>query len=201
MLQESLTEQQQRIFNYIQSLIENRGFGPSIREIADKMGFKSPNGVVCHLKALEKKGLITRTAKHSRSIVLTEAANEETRGLPLAGRVAAGSLTQANEQTERIDLASLFTRKGTFLLEVSGDSMIDAAIADGDLVVVEKRQNASEGDIVVALNGDGEATLKYWYPEKNRIRLQPANKNLKPIYVKDAKVTGVVVGVIRRINR
>lgn len=201
MLQESLTEQQQRIFNYIQSLIENRGFGPSIREIADKMGFKSPNGVVCHLKALEKKGLITRTAKHSRSIVLTEAANEETRGLPLAGRVAAGSLTQANEQTERIDLASLFTRKGTFLLEVSGDSMIDAAIADGDLVVVEKRQNASEGDIVVALNGEGEATLKYWYPEKNRIRLQPANKNLKPIYVKDAKVTGVVVGVIRRMNR
>lgn len=201
MLQETLTEQQQRIFNYIRNLIENRGFGPSIREIAAKMGFKSPNGVVCHLKALEKKGLIKRTAKHSRSIVLTDAANEETRGLPLAGRVAAGSLTEANEQVERIDLAGLWTRKGTFLLEVSGDSMIDAAIADGDLVVVEKRQNAAAGDIVVALNGEGEATLKYWYPEKNRIRLQPANKKLKPIYVKDAKVTGVVVGVVRRMNR
>lgn len=201
MLQEKLTEQQQRIFNFVRTLINNRGFGPSIREIADEMGFKSPNGVICHLKALEKKGLIKRTAKHSRSIVLTDAANEETRGLPLVGRVAAGSLTEANEQDERVDLANLWTRKGTFLLEVSGDSMIDAAITDGDLVVIEKRQNASPGDIVVALNAEGEATLKYWYPEKTRIRLQPANKKLKPIYVKEAKVTGVVVGVIRKMTR
>jgi repressor LexA len=200
MLQEQLTAKQQTIFNYIRSLIEGRGFGPTIREIAEKMDFKSPNGVVCHLKALERKGLIRRSAHKSRSIVLTDQAAEEVHGLPLAGKVAAGSLMEAIEQTERIDLASIWTRKGTYVLSVSGDSMIDAAIADGDYVVVEKRYTASAGDIVVARTSDGDATLKYWFPEKNRIRLQPANNRMKPIYSRDAKVIGVVVGVIRDLK-
>jgi len=201
MLQEQLTRQQKRIFDYIRTLLEERGFGPTIREIGDMMGFKSPNGVVCHLRALEKKGLIERTAKRSRSIVLTEKAQSEVNGLPLAGLVAAGALTEATENIERIDLGQIWNRKGTYLLKVSGDSMVDAAIADGDLVVVEKRQNAAAGDIVIALTGEGEATLKFWFPEKNRIRLQPANKKMKPIYVRDAKVIGIVVGVIRRFGR
>ena len=200
MLQEQLTAKQQIIFDYIRSLIEGRGFGPTIREIAEKMDFKSPNGVVCHLKALERKGLIHRSAHKSRSIVLTDQAAEEVHGLPLAGRVAAGSLMEAIEQTERIDLTSIWTRKGTYVLTVSGDSMIDASIADGDYVVVEKRYSANAGDIVVARTPDGDATLKYWFPEKNRIRLQPANKNMKPIYSRDAKVIGVVVGVIRDLK-
>jgi repressor LexA len=198
MLQETLTAQQNRIFGYIRTTIDKRGFGPSIREIADEMGFKSPNGVVCHLVALEKKGLIRRTAKHSRSIVLTEQAAEEVQGLPLAGRVAAGAFMEAVEQVERIDVGKLWNRKGNYVLQVVGDSMIEAAIADGDYVVIEKRQTASAGDIVVACTGEGEATLKYWYPEKNRIRLQPANRKLKPIYSRDVKVLGVVVGVIRK---
>ena len=200
MLQEQLTAKQQIIFDYIRSLIEGRGFGPTIREIAEKMDFKSPNGVVCHLKALERKGLIRRSAHKSRSIVLTDQAAEEVHGLPLAGRVAAGSLMEAIEQTERIDLASIWTRKGTYVLTVSGDSMIDASIADGDYVVVEKRYSANAGDIVVARTPDGDATLKYWFPEKNRIRLQPANKKMKPIYSRNAKVIGVVVGVIRDLK-
>lgn len=197
MLQESLTSQQNRIFGYIRSTIEKRGFGPSIREIADQMGFKSPNGVVCHLVALEKKGLIRRTAKHSRSIVLTEEAAEEVHGLPLAGRIAAGALMEAVEQVERIDVGKLWNRKGNYVLQVVGESMIEASIADGDYVVIEKRQTASPGDIVVACTGEGEATLKYWFPEKNRVRLQPANRKLKPIYSRDVKVLGVVVGVVR----
>ena len=200
MLQEQLTAKQQIIFDFIRSLIEGRGFGPTIREIAEKMDFKSPNGVVCHLKALERKGLIHRSAHKSRSIVLTDQAAEEVHGLPLAGRVAAGSLMEAIEQTERIDLASIWTRKGTYVLTVSGDSMIDASIADGDYVVVEKRYSANAGDIVVARTPDGDATLKYWFPEKNRIRLQPANKKMKPIYSRNAKVIGVVVGVIRDLK-
>lgn len=201
MLQERLTEQQKRIFDYIKNTLEERGFGPTIREIMNMMGFKSPNGVVCHLQALEKKGLIERSAKQSRSIVLTDQAQSEIRGLPLAGLVAAGALREATEDIERIDLGQLWNRKGTYLLRVTGDSMIDAAITDGDLVVIEKRQNASPGEIVIAMTGEGEATLKYWFPEKNRIRLQPANKKMKPIYVRDAKVVGIVVGVIRRFNR
>jgi repressor LexA len=201
MLQEKLTTQQQKIFNFIRQTIRTRGFGPSIREIAEKMKFKSPNGVVCHLVALEKKGLIHRTAKHSRSIVLTDQANEEVQGLPLVGRVAAGAMMEAIENIEHVDLGKLWAREEAFLLQVTGDSMVEAAIHDGDLVVVEKRQTANSGDIVVACTGAGEATLKYWFPEKNRIRLQPANRNLKPIYVRDVKVNGVVVGVIRVMKK
>ena len=197
MLQEQLTKKQQVIFDFIRSRIEQEGYGPTIREIADEMGFSSPNGVICHLTALEKKGLIHRSSHKSRSIVLTEEVHEEIRGLPLAGRVAAGGLMEAFEQDERVDLGELWTRKGTYVLEVSGDSMIDAHIQDGDYVVVQNKRTASKGDITVVRNSEGEATLKYWYPEKNRIRLQPANKRLKPIYTRDAKVIGVVVGVVR----
>lgn len=197
MLQEQLTKKQQVIFDFIRSRIEQEGYGPTIREIADEMGFSSPNGVICHLTALEKKGLIHRSSHKSRSIVLTEEVHEEIRGLPLAGRVAAGGLMEAFEQDERVDLGELWTRKGTYVLEVSGDSMIDAHIQDGDYVVVQNKRTATKGDIAVVRNSEGEATLKYWYPEKNRIRLQPANKRLKPIYTRDAKVIGVVVGVVR----
>ncbi len=200
MLQEKLTKRQQAIFDFIRNTIDNSGFGPTIREIADEMGYRSPNGVMCHLRALQKKGLINRTSNKSRSIVLTDEASEEVNGFPLAGRVAAGALMEAVEQQERVDIAKLWPTKGTYLLEVDGDSMIDAQIAPGDYVVVKRRHSASKGDIVVARTSDGEATLKYWFPEKNRVRLQPANKRLKPIYSKDAKVIGVVVGVVRKMG-
>ena len=104
---------------------------------------------------------------------------------------------EAIEQTERLDVANLWPKKGTYVLEVEGESMIDAQIAPGDYVVVKRRHTASKGDIVVARTSEGEATLKYWFPEKNRIRLQPANSTMKPIYTRDAKVIGVVIGVIR----
>jgi repressor LexA len=200
MLQEKLTERQQTIFTFIRKMIEERGFGPTIREIAEEMNYKSPNGVMCHLRALQKKGLINRTSNKSRSIVLTEEVTEELHGFPLAGRVQAGALMEAVEQTERIDVGKLWPQKNTFVLEVEGNSMIDAQIASGDYVIVKKRSTASKGDIVVARTSDGEATLKYWFPEKNRVRLQPANKRMKPIYSKDVKVIGVVQGVVRKIK-
>ncbi|MEM7783471.1 MAG: transcriptional repressor LexA [Planctomycetota bacterium] len=200
MLQEKLTKRQQTVFDYIRKKIEKDGYGPTIREIADKMGFASPNGVICHLTALEKKGLITRLNNKSRSISLTDEVTQELNGFPMAGRVAAGALMEAVEQTERLDITSLWPQRGTYVLEVDGDSMIDAQIAPGDYVVVKKRHTASRGDIVVARTSDGDATLKYWFPEKNRIRLQPANKSMKPIYSKDAKVIGVVIGVIRKLK-
>ena len=198
MLQSTLTKRQRRIFDFIRDEIDGNGNAPTIREIADEMGFASPNGVMCHLRALEKKGLINRGSYKSRSIKLTDEVEGELRGLPLAGRVSAGVLVEAVEQSERIDIGSFWNRKGNFVLQVDGDSMIEASIAPGDYVVVKSRRTADAGDMVVARTSDGEATLKYWYPEKNRIRLQPANKKMKPIYSRDAKVIGVVIGVVRQ---
>jgi len=122
------------------------------------------------------------------------------RGLPLAGRIAAGVMHEAIEQNERIDFGDMFKKKNLFVLEVSGDSMIDAHIADGDYVVIKPQRTAQSGQMVVAQTDDGEATLKYWHPEANRIRLQPANSSMSPIYVKNASVLGVVVGVVRKVG-
>ena len=124
---------------------------------------------------------------------------DEIRGLPLAGRVSAGTLVEAVEQNDRIDIGAFWSKKGNYVLQVEGDSMIDANIAPGDYVVVKSRRTAEKGDIVVARTPDGDATLKFWHPEKNRIRLQPANKRMKPIYSRNAKVIGVVVGVVRQL--
>ena len=195
---DQLTKRQRVIYEFIRDKILNRGYGPTVREIGLKFKISSPNGVMCHLKALEKKGLITREPNMSRAIQLT-ARPEDEAGLPLAGRVAAGVMHEAIEQEERIDFGEMLHRKNHFALEVSGDSMVEAHIADGDYVVVKKQRTASSGQMVVAQTEDGEATLKYWFPEKNRIRLQPANGGMSPIYVRNARVVGVVVGVIRRM--
>ncbi len=193
-----LTRRQREVFDFIRSKIRGRGYGPTVREIGENFDIKSPNGVMCHLKALEKKGLITREPNRSRAIQLTEAANED-RGLPLVGQIAAGSLSEAIEQSERFEFTDWFGKKNLFALKVKGDSMIEAAITDGDLVICRKARTADKGDIVVALTDEGEATLKYWFPEANRVRLQPANSSMKPIYSRNVKVLGVVTGVVRRV--
>jgi repressor LexA len=197
---ESLTDRQLQVYKYIRELIHNRGYGPTVREIKDHFEISSPNGVMCHLKALEKKGVITREAKRSRAIELNAAIEEQSRGLPFVGRVAAGPTTLAFEQADRLDLGELFTNKDMFVLQVTGDSMIEAQIADGDFVVLKKQKQANKGQMVVALTEEGEATLKYWHPEANRIRLQPANRTMQPIYVANAQVLGVVVGVVRKLK-
>jgi repressor LexA len=198
---EHLTERQHAVYQFIREKIRSRGYGPTVREIGEQFGIRSPNGVMCHLKALEKKGLILREPNMSRAIQLaTEPADEH--GLPLAGRIAAGVLHEAVEQHETLDFGDLFNNvnKDLFVLQVSGDSMIEDQIADGDYVVVRKQKAARKGEIVVALTEENEATLKRWYPEKNRIRLEPANSSMAPIYVKDARVLGVLVGVVRQVK-
>ena len=195
-----LTTRQKKIFNYIRRHIDRSGYGPTVREIADEFDIASPNGVVCHLDALVHKGFIVRTARKSRSIELSPEYQEEHRGLPLAGEVAAGALQQAIEQHERIDFARLLDRRGAYALQVRGDSMIEAQICDGDYVIVHPRKTAASGDIVVVRTDEGEATLKYWFPEKNRVRLQPANRHMKPIYRRDVRVIGVVKGVVRTLE-
>lgn len=199
---DQLTDRQRAVFEFIRDKIVNRGYGPTVREIGDEFGIRSPNGVMCHLRALEKKGLILRTPNKSRAIELTRAATEEARGLPLVGCVAAGMTNLAFEQEDRIDFGELFSKKGLFVLEVRGDSMVEAQIVDGDYVVIKRQHTASPGQIVVAQTDEGEATLKYWYPEpkKKRIRLQPANSEMEPIYVSNATVLGVVAGVVRKVG-
>ena len=194
---EQLTSRQQAVYEFIRDKILNRGYGPTVREIGEHFEISSPNGVMCHLKALEKKGLIHRSPNKSRAIELTREAMEEDRGLPLAGYVAAGVTNLAFEQNERVDFGEMFSKKNLFALKVRGDSMIEAQIADGDYVVVRKQKTAYPGQMVIAQTDDGEATLKYWFPEQNRIRLQPANAEMAPIYVRSADVLGVVVGVVR----
>jgi len=196
---DQLTARQLEVYELIRDKILYRGYGPTVREIGEAFGIRSPNGVVCHLKALEKKGLIIRSPHKSRAIELTAEALEEERGLPLVGVVAAGKTELAFEQDDRVDFSALFHGSGQFVLEVRGDSMVDAHISDGDYVVIKKQATASAGQMVVAQTDEGEATLKYWHPESNRIRLQPANATMDPIYVPNATVLGVVVGVVRQV--
>ncbi|QDU54727.1 transcriptional repressor LexA [Aeoliella mucimassa] len=199
MLLDTLTKRQKQVFDFIRDKIDNRGYGPTVREIGEHFEIASPNGVMCHLKALEKKGLIVREPNMSRAIQLSEAVLAET-GMPLVGEIAAGSLTEAIEQAERFDFDDWFpVKKNTFALKVKGESMIEAAIADGDVVICRRARTAHRGDIVVAMTDEGEATLKYWFPEANRIRLQPANSSMKPIYSKNVQVLGIVTGVVRRL--
>jgi len=204
LLGNQLTIRQQAIYEFIRDLIQRRGFGPTIREIADAFDIRSPNGVVCHLRALEKKGLIIRNEFKARAIELPQLQAERKRaraeaepGMPFAGVVAAGFTNHAFKLNERINFDEVFGSPGTFVLRVRGDSLIEAHIADGDYVICRSTSTAERGQMVVALNEEDEATLKYWYPERRRVRLQPANAEMTPIYVKNARVRGIVVGVVR----
>lgn len=192
-----LTDRQQNVYEMIRGLIVKRGYGPTVREIGEHFGIKSPNGVMCHLRALERKGLITRSPNKSRAIELTDGASRNAHAMPLAGIVATGATTFALTKNDRVDFSEMLFNDDRFVLQVSGDSMIDAHITDGDYVVVQKTDRAEPGQMVVAQTSESEATLKYWFPEQDRIRLQPANARMEPIYVKTAKVIGVAVGVVR----
>jgi repressor LexA len=219
---QGLTQRQQMVLDFIRQSIHDRGYPPTLREIGARMGIRSTNGVNDHLRALERKGYLTREDMKSRAlrptglgvqaipgtgVVLETVANDvDLVEVPILGRVAAGLPLLAEEQvidTVRIDRTLIKGGREVFGLKVNGDSMIEAGILSGDYIFVKKQLTASRGDIVVALIGD-EATVKYYFPEKDHVRFQPANKNMAPIYVRaaDFKPTmllGVVVGVFRRV--
>ena len=140
-----LTDRQQNVYDMIRSLIVKRGYGPTVREIGEHFGIKSPNGVMCHLRALERKGLITRSPNKSRAIELTHTADRNGHSLPMAGMVAAGPTTLAFQQNDRVDFSEMLFKDDRFILRVSGDSMIDAHITDGDYVVIQKQSSAEPG--------------------------------------------------------
>lgn len=193
-----LTKRQQLIYEFLKDRILNRGYGPTVREIGQQFGIRSPNGVMCHLKALEKKGLILRESNMSRAIQLTESIRRGKTSLPLAGQIAAGTPVLAVEQEDRIDFADLFEDDDLFCLRVRGDSMIEDHIADGDFAVILKQSTARDGEIVAALVDGEEATLKRFYRENGRYRLEPANSSMAPIFSENVEVLGVLQSVIRR---
>ena len=194
-----LTDRQREIYEFIRNKIEQRGYGPTVREIGDGFGIKSPNGVMCHLKALEKKGLIIREEHAARAIQLVDQ-RRASDGLPLLGTVAAGTPIAAAPTDDRIEFADLFGGPDRFVLRVKGNSMIENHIEDGDYVVIKQQPTAENGARVVAMI-ENEVTLKRFFKEKDLIRLEPANGTMAPILVdpsKDAKILGVLVGVMRK---
>ncbi len=217
---QGLTQRQQMVLDYIRQSINDRGYPPTLREIGARMGIRSTNGVNDHLRALERKGYLKREDMKSRALRPTgmqlplpsgEPSNnvtshdEDFMEVPILGRVAAGQPILAEESvvdTVRIDRGLLRGGREVFGLRVQGDSMIDAGILSGDYIFVRKQLTANRGDIVVALIGD-EATVKYYYPERDYVRFQPANKTMAPILVRamDFKATmllGVVIGLYRK---
>ena len=197
----TLTPRQMQILTYIRDFRHKRGFSPTLQEIGDSLGLTKVT-VFEHVGVLERKGLLQRGAKHSaRSLRVSAKADfpdERPTRLPLVGRIAAGLPIEAVEDAESIDLEQMFDRPAdTFVLQVTGDSMVQDHICDGDYVVCERRNTARNGETVVALLDEGEATLKRFYREKRRIRLQPANPKYKPIFAERVQVQGVVIGVLR----
>jgi repressor LexA len=194
----TLTERQKHIYDFIRDKIDGRGYGPTVREIGLAFDIKSPNGVMCHLKALEKKGLILREGFSARAIQLIDHHRERhgSVSLPLLGKVAAGTPTLAIEQDERLELGDLFSGPENYVLQVRGVSMIE----DGDYVVIRKTPTARDGERVVAMIND-EVTLKRFYKASDHVRLEPANKEMAPIIVRskdEASILGVLVGVMRK---
>ena len=195
----NLTRRQHDSVVFIRDYVAENDYAPTMQEIADHLGVSRPT-VFEHIEALEARGALTRQATLSRAIELAPELSGRPTALPLVGLIAAGSPIEAVEDTEILDLEELFRGRAgeTFVLQVRGDSMIDEQICDGDYVIVEKRSQARNGETVVALLDDGDATLKTFYREKGRIRLQPANESMKPIYVKTCRIQGVVIGVLRK---
>ena len=197
---DTLTPRQREIYNFIRSKIQGRGYGPTVREIGLQFRIKSPNGVMCHLKALQKKGLIHREPNMSRAIQLLDdpATAPHPTGVKMLGRIAAGPPIEAVEQDEELVFTDWEGADDKFALRVSGDSMIEEHIADGDYVVIQRQEQARDGQIVAIRDEDGEATLKRLFREKNRVRLEPANKHMKPIFRDRINILGVLVGVVRK---
>src|SRR5918996_2496155 len=222
-------DRRQKILECIARAVDERGYPPSVREIADGVGLASTSAVHHHLIALEREGLLERGTHSSRALRLTERASAELLGepapigrrprtpgrvtpfrmplerdvlaLPVLGEIAAGQPIEAYEDgAESLDVPrSMQARDDSYVLRVRGKSMIDALIDDGDYVVVQPQATARDGDIVVALLEDNGVTLKRFFREEDRIRLQPANAEMDPIYATEVQIQGKVVGVIRRL--
>ncbi len=204
----AITKRQRQIYDFISDFVQKNGYSPSFEEIREGMGLNSLATVHKHISNLETKGLLTRDYNRSRSIDLVPPKGRlkqamsvnTTMVLPLLGRIAAGQPIEAVERNETISLADFVQSKEVFVLEVRGESMQDEHIMDSDYVLVERIKTAHNGDLVVALVDENDATLKRFYREGDNIRLQPSNAAMKPIIVPAAavQIQGRVIGVLRK---
>ncbi len=196
-----LTRRQQDILQFLRTYVEEHGISPTLEEIAAQFGVNKVT-IFGHVAEMERKGVIRRRAKGvSRSLELVEQEDEQgsSVSLPVLGKIAAGSPIETIEEPEQLDFADLVPDgKDVYALEVQGESMIDDAIANGDIVLIERRQSARDGETVVAVLPDGDATLKRFYREGKKFRLQPANSTMSPIIVDEVEIRGVVIGVVRK---
>lgn len=205
----NLSKRQQDILNFIKSEVREKGYPPSVREIGKAVGLASSSTVHGHLSRLEKKGYIRRDPTKPRAIEVIHMDEEDKRisespsvYVPIIGKVTAGEPITAIENVEDyLPLPERFVHdENCFILKIQGDSMIEAGIFDGDYVVVKQQQTAENGDIVVAMTEDDEATVKRFFKEKNYIRLQPENASLEPIILKNVTILGKVIGVFRSLQ-
>src|ERR687898_836523 len=208
-----LTARQQEIWQFLVEYVDGHGYPPTVREIGEAVGLASPSTVHAHLANLERAGLLRRDPTKPRALELVGhrrggrgqgAATPEQPKLPPLGQIAAGGPLLAEQNVEEeLAVPEPLGRNADFLLRVKGESMIDAGILDGDILVVQRAQDARNGEIVVALAGDDEsadeATVKTFYREADRVRLQPENAALEPIYARHVRILGKVVGVFRSI--
>jgi repressor LexA len=203
-----LTQRQREIWEFVVEYVDAHGYPPTVREIGEAVGLASPSTVHAHLANLERAGLLRRDPTKPRALELIGRGQQRVEAvprLPLVGQIAAGGPLLAEENIEEfVSVPELLTRGGEeFVLRVKGESMVDAGILDGDFVVVHRQSDARDGDIVVALAGADEsvdeATVKRFFRDDGRIRLQPENAALRPIYADHVQVLGKVVGVFRRV--
>jgi repressor LexA len=207
-----LTGRQREIFDFVSEYVREHGYPPTVREIGEAVGLASPSTVHAHLANLERAGLLKRDPTKPRALELVGrdrgAANGRSRlpSLPLVGEIAAGGPLLAQDAVEDyLEVPELLATGGAdFLLRVKGESMIQAGILDGDYVVVRKQQDARDGDVVVALAGEDEtadeATVKRFFRDGTRVRLQPENDTLEPIYAEHVQIIGKVIGVFRQVS-
>lgn len=203
-----LTKRQSEIYQFIKHIVQTKGYPPSVREIGLAVGLASSSTVHGHLSRLEEKGYIKRDPTKPRAIEITETAGENinqenTIHVPVIGKVTAGiPITAVENVEEYFPLPAHFTsthNSNIFILDVIGDSMIEAGILDGDKVIVRSQTIAENGDIIVAMTEDDEATVKRFYKEESRYRLQPENSTMEPIYLDNVSVLGKVVGLFREM--
>lgn len=221
---DSLPPRQREVVRLIIQLTEDHGYPPTLAELAKSMGLKNRMTVHQHVAALKKKGIVKWEPGLNRSLRVIDGPesakiislptnggddasfddedDEPARGIPLAGRIAAGGPIDAVQTDEYLEIDSRYTAEGCFALKVKGESMIEDGIHDGDYVIIKPKPSPSNGEIVVALLDDGTTTLKRFFKEKNRFRLQPANSSMEPIYVdslNDIQIQGVVVALFRKL--
>lgn len=201
---EKLTNRQSDVLDYIKSYVAKHGYPPAVREIGSALGLNSPATIQSHINALENKGYIKKTNSKYRSLEIVgknEYINEAVVDVPLLGKITAGSPIEAIETpNEYFSLPAYLipNNEEIFTLKVSGESMIDAGIFDGDIVIVQRQSVSRNGDIIVAMTLENEVTLKRFYKENGYIRLQPENKTMKPIILPNCKILGKAIGLYRK---